>query len=90
MKVGTIVKEIHQLNSYPKTDNKRVEHTFYQLRDGRFKVLDQQQYYQTFKGQHFVCLGSTYYHGIKDSICGFELLDSMHEIVTEVPKDLKP
>jgi hypothetical protein len=86
MKVGTIIKQIHQVHNYPE----REEYTYYELRDGEFRVLNPAEDYITFKGLHFVCLGSTYYHNIKGSIDGFELLDYPHEIITEVPNDLTP
>jgi hypothetical protein len=86
MKVGTIIKQIHQVHSYPE----REDYTYYELRDGQFRVLNPCEDYITFKGLHFVCLGSTCYHNIKGFIDGFELLDYPHEIVTEVPNDLKP
>jgi hypothetical protein len=90
MKAGTIIKQIHQVHNYPERDGEKLEYTYFELRNGEFRVLNPSEDYMTFKGLHFVCLGSTYYHNIKGSIEGFEILAGEHEIVTEVPNDLKP
>jgi hypothetical protein len=90
MKAGTIIKQIHQVHNYPERDGEKLEYTYFELRNGKFRVLNPSEDYMTFKGLHFVCLGSTYFVDIKGIITGFEILAGEHEIVTEAPNDLKP
>jgi hypothetical protein len=90
MKAGTIIKQIHQVHNYLERDGKRSEYTYYIAKRGKFTIYDEYSYPMTFDGLHFVCLGSTYFDDIKGMITGFEILAGEHEIVTEIPNDLKP
>jgi hypothetical protein len=83
MKAGTIIRVRQHQNA-----NGDYEWIYHKLCNGYFQLITAQSAYN-FKGLHFVCLGSTYFYNFKGSISGFELLNWEHEIVTEVPNDLK-
>ena len=91
MNTGTIIEIKTQIRNYPERDGERWESRYHQLMEGDFEVVDSDlDHLMKFNGQHFICLGDTYFGGTKGYISGFELLDDKFEIVPEAPKDLKP
>ena len=89
MKVGTIIRDRHNLKNYPERDGIHWSYSYYILCDGDFEVWGYKEYIARFKGLHFICQGSDYFHNTIGSISGLDLLEEWYEVVEEIPKDLK-
>ncbi len=84
MELGTIVRIRSNINNYPEKHGIRYEYGYYKLCFGSFKIGCEDCGEWEVEGNHFVCLGHTYFHGFKDSIAGVAILDDWYEIVKEV------
>lgn len=84
MKVGTIIKQDYHVGGG------RYVSSYFEYKFDYFSVQDYDGEVSKFKGYHFFCLGSDYFHGTKGSILGIDLMEDEYTIVESLPSNLIP